>query len=232
MRTIILLLVLIAVGWWSLPWLKQHLPLQFNPFTPLAVTDPPGWMTRYKLKRLAGDPAACLDVMRRAQQAGLVTFSARPAVTGACPLPDPLRIQRFGSVSLSSSFLASCPMAVASTMFVLRSQQRLAQAQPGASLARINHVGSYACRNIYHRTEGRLSEHATADAWDVTGFQLADGQRIEVGKNWTQPESKSALLHQLWQEGCNNFGNALGPDYNAAHAGHFHFGMRGTGYCR
>ncbi|MEZ3498159.1 extensin family protein [Pantoea sp. KPR_PJ] len=232
MRVIILLLVLVAAGWGSLPWLKQHLPPQYNPFRPLAVTDPPGWITRYKLKRLENNPAACLEVMQRAEQAGFVTFSARPAVTGNCPLSNPLRIQRFGKVSLSSSFLASCPMAVASTMYVLRSQQRLEQEQPAVSLKRINHVGSYACRNIYHRAEGRLSEHATADAWDVTGFQLANGQRLEVSKNWTQPETQSALLHLLWREGCNNFGNALGPNYNAAHASHFHFGMRGTGYCR
>ncbi|HAG01764.1 MAG TPA: hypothetical protein DCG59_00550, partial [Leclercia adecarboxylata] len=30
---------------------------------------------------------------------------------------------------------------------------------------------------------------------------------------------------------CGYFGNALGPDYNAAHANHFHLGMRGFGYC-
>ncbi|RPD96386.1 extensin [Candidatus Pantoea deserta] len=232
MRALIVLLILAALGWWSLPWIKQHLPARFNPFTPLAVTDPPGWVTRYKLKRLETHPEACLDVMRRAEQAGYVTFSARPDVTGACPLNHPLRIQRFGSVSLSSSFLASCPMAVASTMYVLRSQRRLQQLQPALSLARINHVGSYACRNIYHRAEGRLSEHASAEAWDVTGFQLRNGERLDVGKNWTEPENKALLLHQLWQEGCNNFGNALGPDYNAAHASHFHFGMRGAGYCR
>nr|MBA2814890.1 transmembrane protein [Candidatus Pantoea persica] len=110
---------------------------------------------------------------------------------GNRPLHNPL--QRFGAVSLSSSFLASCPMAVVSTMYVLRShQQRLALAQPATALVRISHVGSYVCRNIYHRTEGRLSEHA----WDVTGVQLAD-----VGKNWTHPENKAALLHQPWQEG-------------------------------
>ncbi|WP_206614983.1 hypothetical protein, partial [Aureimonas ureilytica] len=86
MRTLVLLIIMTGVGWMSLPWLKQHLPAQFNPFTPLSVTDPPGWMTRLKLKRLQTDPAACLDVMQRAQQAGVVRFSQRPAVTGACPL--------------------------------------------------------------------------------------------------------------------------------------------------
>lgn len=231
MRTLILFLLLIALGWMSLPWLKQHLPPQFNPFTPLAVTDPPGWMTQLKMKRLASDPDACLAVMRRAQQAGWVTFSEQPAVTGNCPLSHPLRIQRFGPVSLSSSFLASCPMAVASTMYALRSRQQTARDMQ-SPLVRITHVGSYACRNIYHRAQGRLSEHATADAWDVTGFQLADGQRLEVSRHWQQPGQKAAMLHTLWRGGCEVFGNALGPDYNTAHASHFHLGMRGAGYCR
>ncbi|MEC8937804.1 MAG: extensin family protein, partial [Pseudomonadota bacterium] len=28
------------------------------------------------------------------------------------------------------------------------------------------------------------------------------------------------------------FGNVLGPEYNAAHADHFHLGMRGFRLCR
>ncbi|WP_312241721.1 extensin family protein [Pantoea sp.] len=232
MRALILLAVLVGIGWWGLPWLKQNLPAQYNPFIPLSVTDPPGWVTRYKLERLQSDPAACLDVMRRAQQAGLVTFREAPAMQGACPLVRPLRVQRFGDVALSSSFLASCPMAVASTMYVLRSNAIAQQSEFHSPLRRINHVGSYACRNIYHRSQGRLSEHASADAWDVTGFQLRNSVRLEVGKNWREPAPASQLLHSLWRNGCDSFGNALGPDYNAAHATHFHLGMRGAGYCR
>ncbi|WP_367143176.1 extensin family protein [Pantoea stewartii] len=231
MRTLVLLIIMTGVGWMSLPWLKQHLPAQFNPFTPLSVTDPPGWMTRLKLKRLQTDPAACLDVMQRAQQAGVVRFSQRPAVTGACPLSGPLRLQNFGPVSLSSSFLASCPMAVAATMYVAYSREQMLHLS-GSDLTRIEHVGSYACRNIYHQATGRLSEHASADAWDITAYQLANGERLVPGKNWQQPGQKSLLLHALWRSCCNFFGNALGPDYNRAHATHFHLGMRGAGYCR
>ena len=40
--------------------------------------------------------------------------------------------------------------------------------------------GSFACRNIYHRQQARRSEHATADALDVSGFRLADGRRVSV----------------------------------------------------
>ena len=65
----------------------------------------------------------------------------------------------------------------------------------------------------------------------ILGHEFA-GVIEKVGKNWQQPDDASAGLHALWQNGCATFGNALGPDYNAAHAGHFHLGMRGAGYCR
>ncbi|ADU68720.1 extensin family protein [Pantoea sp. At-9b] len=232
MRILLLIFLLMLAGWLSLPWLQQHLPPGWNPFTPLAVTDPPGWLTRYKVKRLADDPVACLAVMRQAQQSGKVQFTEVAGIQGACPVAQPLRITGFGDVTLSSSFLASCSLAVVSTMYVWQSQAQLQQAGMRSPLQRITHVGSYACRNIYHRQQGRLSEHATADAWDITGYQLTNGRWLRVENNWQQPQDASVALHALWRNGCANFGNALGPDYNAAHASHFHFGMRGSGYCR
>lgn len=232
MRAIIAIVILALCGWWSFPWLKTHLPAQWNPFTPLAMTDPPGWMMRYKLQRLSRDPAACLAVLESARQQGFIHYRVVPDIQGDCPLEQPLRVSGFGEVTLSSSFLASCPMAVSSTLFVVNSQLALKQAGIDSPLSRIAHVGSYACRNIYHRQQGRLSEHATADAWDISGFQLANGRWLQVGKNWQQPADAAAGLHALWRTGCATFGNALGPDYNAAHAGHFHLGMRGAGYCR
>lgn len=232
MRAFIAIAGLALLGWWGFPWVKVHLPPQWNPFTPLNVSDPPGWMMRYKLARLSGDPAACLSVLRQAREQGQVQFRQAPAINGACSVPQPIRITGFGEVGLSSSFLATCPMAVSSVMFVAHSREALQQAGFQSPLKRITHVGSYACRNIYHRQQGRLSEHATAEAWDVTAFTLADGQTLRVGKNWQQPARSAAGLRALWRNGCATFGNALGPDYNAAHASHFHFGMRGAGYCR
>ncbi|NTV11537.1 MAG: extensin family protein, partial [Zoogloea sp.] len=42
----------------------------------------------------------------------------------------------------------------------------------------IEHYGSFACRNIYPRQDGPLSEHARANALDVAGFTLQDGRHI------------------------------------------------------
>ncbi|MGQ3903288.1 extensin-like domain-containing protein [Mixta calida] len=232
MKGIAIALAIILAVLAGFPWLERHLPSHLNPFAPLSVTDPPGWVTRYKLQRIRHDPAACLAVLERAREAELVSFTQPPPMSGACPLAAPIRIQRFADVRLSSSFLASCPLAVSSTMFVLQADRRARSGPLHSSLRQIEHVGSYACRNIYHRAQGRRSEHATADAWDVTAFRLANGTRISVGRDWRRPGEASDLLHQWFNDSCAWFGNTLGPDYNAAHATHFHLGMRGYGICR
>lgn len=223
-----ILLLLVAIT----PWFAKNLPSAWNPFTPLQVTDSPTFVTRYKLQRLAGDPQACLAVLQQARQQGYLSFSQPAPTSGTCPLPAPIRVQRFGDVRLSSSFLASCSLAVSSTMFVTQTVKPLAAAELGSPLVRIDHLGSYACRNIYHRAEGRLSEHATADALDMSGFRLANGQQIGVLKTWSRQGNDAQWLHQIFQQSCRFYGNSIGPDYNAAHANHFHLGMRGRGFCR
>ncbi|MCL2900073.1 extensin-like domain-containing protein [Brenneria tiliae] len=231
MRGLLVVLVILGALIALAPWIQGHLPPGYDPFSPLSVDDPPTLVTRFKLRRLADDPAACLAALRQAQDKGRVTFSLPGDIDGQCPLSSPVRVQRFGTVTLSSGFLASCPLALSSTMFV--TQAAIPQAQRlGATLARIDHLGSFACRNIYHRPEGRLSEHATADAWDISAFRLADGRRISVLNQWRATDERGDYLRATFEQSCAFFGNALGPEYNAAHANHFHLGMRGFGVCR
>ncbi|KGA38695.1 extensin-like domain-containing protein [Pectobacterium odoriferum] len=213
------------------PWIQRQLPPGYDPLSPLSVDDPPTFITRLKMKSVANDPEACRAVLKQAQESGRLRFSEANDINGQCPVASPVRIQSFGAVTLSSSFLASCPLALSSTMFV--SQVAMPQAQSlGTSLARIDHMGSYACRNVYHRPEGRLSEHATADAWDIAAFRLSDGRQISVLNQWSEADDRGSYLRTTFRESCRFFGNSLGPEYNAAHANHFHFGMRGFGVCR
>lgn len=224
---VMVLLVMLAAGGWAL-W---TLPPQYNPFAPLTLDEPPTVVTRYKLRQLANHPQECAALLAQAQARGMISWRAQADSTGRCPLSKVVRVTRFGTVSLSSSFLASCPLAVRTAMFIHRAAPGAMQVQ-GSALVRIDHVGSYACRNIYHRAQGRRSEHATADALDISGFRFADGQRITVEKGWGAAGTTSRVLRGLFQESCAFYGNALGPEYNAAHAGHFHLGINGFGLCR
>lgn len=232
MRLLACLLVLALLLTVLAPRIQPLLPPGYDPFAPLSVNDPPTFITRFKLNRLAADPPACLAALERASAAGRISFSLAPDTTGPCPLLLPVRVRGFGPIGLSSSFLASCPLALSSAMFVGQVAAPLAAKDLHAPLARIDHLGSYACRNIYHRRQGRLSEHAGAEALDIAGFTLADGRRIAVLQQWRRQDAAGRYLREVFARSCGYFGNALGPDYNAAHANHFHFGMHGFGVCR
>lgn len=216
------LLALMLVGY-------RYLPSYYNPFAPLQLSDPPGRITQFKLRRLS--PSACAALLAQANQQRLVTSVAVANSGGDCPLTDVVRVRDFGVVKLSSSFLASCPLALSSALFIEQQARPLTERFTGQPLVQIDHLGSYACRNIYNRADARRSEHASAEALDLSAFRLADGQRVTVLNGWRQPETQPWLRAML-SASCGYYGNGLGPEYNAAHANHFHLGMRGFGLCR
>nr|WP_269837469.1 extensin family protein [Enterobacter cloacae] len=207
----------------------RWLPSYYNPFTPLTLDDPPGRITQYKLRRLT--PEACSSLLAQANQRNLIRTQAVADSGGECPLSDVVRVRDFGPVSLNGSFLATCPLALSSALFVSQQARPLTKRFTGSELTRIEHLGSFACRNIYHRPDARRSEHATAEALDIAAFRLANGEHVTVLKGWKSAKTQP-WLKALLAASCGYYGNGLGPEYNAAHASHFHLGMRGFGLCR
>lgn len=101
----------------------------------------------------------------------------------------------------------------------------------GSPLARIETMGSYSCRNVAG-TE-RRSAHARAEAIDVSAFVLADGRRVVVKRDWHSGDAATRdFLRVVHKSACKRFGTVLGPDYNAAHADHFHLEGTGGVFCR
>lgn len=208
-------------------WLD--VPPRWNPWAPLDVRDEPNLLTSYKLSRLQDDPELCDQALRTSS----LRFShqADSAPDAKCPLTNTLRIQG-GDVALSSSFLASCPLAVAYALFDIHALQPAAEQVFGTKVTQIDHLGSFACRNVYNRAEGRLSQHAAANALDIDGFRLADGRRISVLKDWKTEGDDGRFLGMVRDGACKNFNTVLSPDYNAAHRNHFHLDMGGWRVCR
>ncbi|WP_226478461.1 extensin family protein [Pseudomonas sp. MWU16-30323] len=216
----------LLVGVWR-GWVP--LPDDWNPWAPLDVRASPNLLTRFKLGRLQDDPALCDQVLKTS---GLrVTHQADSPADAACPLRNTLRVQG-AEVGLSSRFLATCPLAVAFALFERHSLQPAAQAVFGQAVTRVDHLGSFACRNIYNRAEGRLSQHASANALDIAGFRLADGRTINVLKDWPGDGESARFLRQVRDGACKDFNVVLSPDYNAAHRNHFHLDMGRWWVCR
>ena len=229
MRIFLLVLLLCAAAVMAVWRGWVDVPPQWNPWAPLDVQVEPNLLTPFKLARLKDDPALCdlalgSSSLRYSRQA-----DSDPSAR--CPLQNTLRIQG-GDIALSSSFLASCPLAVAYALFDIHTLQPAAQTVFGQRVARIDHLGSFACRNIYDRANSRLSQHATANALDIAGFRLADGQRINLLKDWSDEGDKGRFLRLVRDGACKNFSTVLGPEYNAAHRDHFHLDMGLWQVCR
>ena len=204
------------------------LPPQWNPWAPLDVRADPNFLTRYKLMRLRDDPPLCDQVL---STSGLRVARQADSPDAKCPLTHTLRVQG-GEVALSSSFLASCRLAVSFALFERHALQPAAQAIYGQSVSRVDHLGSFACRNVYGRENGRRSQHASADALDIAGFRLADGRAINVLKDWPKDNQDAKFLRQVRQGACDTFSVVLSPDYNAAHRNHFHLDVGPWSVCR
>ena len=227
-KTLSVLLVLVgafALAVWR-GWVPM--PAEWNPWAPLDVAATPNVLTRYKLMRLRADAQLCDQALATS---GLRVNRQADSPDATCPLLNTLRIQG-GEVALSSSFLASCPLAVTFALFERHALQPAAQAIYGQAVARVDHLGSFACRNVYGRENARRSQHASADALDIAGFRLADGRTISVLKDWPRDNRDAQFLRQVRDGGCGLFSVVLSPDYNAAHHNHFHVDVGPWSVCR
>jgi hypothetical protein len=224
---LLVLLILIGgvVGVWR-GWLQM--PPQWNPWAPLDVKATPNLLTRYKLARLRDDSRLCEQALG---SSGLRVTPQADSPDGKCPLIGAMRVQG-GDVALSSSFLASCRLAVSFALFEHHALQPAAQAVYGQAVTRVDHLGSFACRNVYGREDGRRSQHASANALDIAGFRLADGRSISVLKDWPKDNKDAQFLRQVRDGACGLFSVVLSPDYNAAHRNHFHVDVGPWWVCR
>lgn len=206
------------------------IPNRFNPFAPLRIAEDVNWLTRLKLSRLERDRRQCLAVLDESP----VSHRSVPdrASEDGCGLSNAVEVSR-SSVDLSGTFTATCPLTVAWALFEQHVLLPAARDHLGQEIVRVTHFGTYACRNINHRAGGRRSEHATANAIDIAGFVLANGQQITVKDDWAGGDRRqTAFLRALRDGACRFFDVVLSPDYNEAHHDHFHFDMGSYRACR
>ncbi|MBW8783112.1 MAG: extensin family protein [Novosphingobium sp.] len=218
-RSALALLFWGALTLFARAWLAAH--PQDNPWAPLSLTDPPGWATARKLVRLRGDPAECRAVLARSG----IAFTALPAVgEGECRRADRVQLAD-GAAAVAfrpSTPEATCALDAGLVLWLRNSVEPAAQRLLGSRVVALEHYGTTACRHIRGSDSGGWSEHATGNAIDVAGFDLADGRRITVDHDWSSSGPAQAFLHRIRHGACGVFGTVLSPDYNAAHADHFH----------
>jgi hypothetical protein len=224
-RIVLLLLLVLAGAWIAYACFKPR--PEDLPWTPLSLDQPIGAMTGRKLTALTADPARCMALLT---EAGL-KFQRMPPHEGACPVQDAVRLRSSQDMlSLSPASVApACPVVAGLALWQWRAVAPVAHRLFNASVVKIHHYGSFACRRMYGRETGAWSEHASADAIDVSGFTLSDGTEISVARDWSSDGKKGEFLHAVRDEACRLFSTVLSPDYNAQHQDHFHLDQADRG---
>lgn len=180
------------------------------------------------------DSRICLARLRSAA----VQYTTLPnqSFGGGCSTIDTIKLLDFGTPATNLGAM-TCPLAANFAAWAQHAVAPAARAYLGSEVVKIETFGTYNCRNVNGGRSGRLSEHAFGNAVDISGFVLKDGRRITVLNGWSGNSDERAFLRRLHQSACKRFGTVLGPDYNGAHANHFHFDMGktmkdGSSFCR
>lgn len=223
-----LLLLMLGAGFVYAVW-RGHvdIPGEWNPWAPLDIRETPNLLTPFKLERLQHSRSLCEQTL---ETSGL-DYTALPDSTpqAGCPVENAVRV-RGSAVRFNAPFMATCPLAAAYALFERHGLQPAAEEVFGQPVVRVDHFGSFACRNIAR--SNRRSQHASANALDLAGFRLADGTRITVARDWNGDGDKARFLRAVKAAACDAFRITLSPEYNAAHHDHFHVDMGGFGLCR
>ena len=217
------LLLFAAVAMAARGWMLDN--PQHDPWAPLELAHPMGWATGTKLAALRDDVEACRAVLTR----GDVAFEALPpSGEGQCLRAD--RTALGGDYITPAAPQMTCPVATAFQLWLRHGVEPAAEELLGSPLVRIEHMGTYSCRRIYGQESGSWSEHSTGNAIDIGAFVLEDGRRISLLGDWDGEGEEAEFLRVVRDSACGLFGTVLSPDYNAAHADHFHFDQEVRGF--
>ena len=170
------------------------------------------------------DDAACLT---RIKELGLHFEPLPPLSEGACGAARPLKVSRLADdIAVEPPATMVCGMAEAlaqwSRVVVVPEAKRLLSARAKAIA-----IGtSYQCRTRNHIPGAKLSEHAFANAVDVSGIVFHDHASVTIGTPAADtPEARYALAIQTGA--CPSFHTVLGPGSDVEHGNHLHLDLRG-----
>jgi hypothetical protein len=206
------------------------LPNGWNPIAPLRVKDDITLLTMWKLERTLRTPDLCYTALEEvAQTVRLPDFKENES----CTILDQVELRRVGDADVKP-FKTRCQVALRLAMWERDGIQPAAIKHFESPIGQIEHYSSYSCREMRtsNGSTGRMSTHAAAEAIDISGFILEDGQQITLKSGWNGTEREAAFLRDVRDSACKWFKLTLSPDYNSLHADHFHLQHEGWGSCR
>ncbi|OWJ78212.1 extensin-like domain-containing protein [Haematobacter genomosp. 1] len=154
-------------------------------------------------------------------------------ITG-CGIPEAVEVTAVDGVQLSQPAMVDCPTATALDQWV-RTALKPAVGRQGGGVKSLQIAGTYACRPRNNLAGGKISEHGRGKAVDVAAVVLANGQALNVARDWGRGQA-GQILKTAHSKACGIFGTTLGPGSDGYHEDHLHFDTavrrNGSAYCR
>lgn len=196
------------------------LPRKYDPFALPDLDETPHWLTQMQLKLVDADVGNCAFALART---GLsIRLKPSKGQGTSCEIERPVTLDKLSRATIRAED-TRCNIAARLYMWEKHALQPAALRIFKEPVAEILHFGSYSCRTI--AGSSHMSEHAQANAFDISGFRLKSGKLISVLNHWPNTSAESKFLHAARDSACDYFNLTLSPDYNAAHKDHFHVDM-------
>jgi hypothetical protein len=150
---------------------------------------------------------------------------------GGCGAPAPIDVRSVAGVRITPSATLTCAMAAGLHDWLTEAVQPAARRRVGKEVVEIRNASSYACRRRNNSRTGKLSEHARANALDISDFVFRKTAQASVGGDWggimtsLGLSGRGSFLESVRRSSCAYFNTVLGPGSDAAHKDHFHLDM-------
>ncbi|MCZ6859480.1 MAG: extensin family protein [Alphaproteobacteria bacterium] len=153
----------------------------------------------------------------------------RKYTKGKCGYEGAVRVTRIGDATLDGTAVITWPMAVRLEEWLRTEVQPNAMRLFGRPITSLRVSSSYDCRMV--KSKRVLSQHAYANAIDISRLFLAGGREIRILGTWNTKGAFSTFLHRIGKAACGIFPVALTPDFDYQHRHHFHLDSGRSNYC-
>jgi hypothetical protein len=155
-----------------------------------------------------------------------------------CGAPAALKVSHIAGVAIVPEAELTCDMSEALHGWISSSLIPAARQNLKRQLVKINNASAYVCRRRNNAATGKLSEHAKANALDISTLGFDDGSSINIKGDWSGLKqilgvsTQGIFLRRIRSDACIRFTTVLGPGSDPYHGDHFHVDVarRKNGY--
>jgi hypothetical protein len=202
-----------------------------RPADPAVVDDKPDGAAATAMEPAAPDqppaPTACRLGLTEA-----IAIAPSVASIGACGGDDLVRLEAVvlpdrRRVAVKPAAILRCDMAAAVADWIRTDMAPLA-ASLDSALGELDNFDSFSCRGRNRVVSAKLSEHGRANALDIRGIKLINGQMLSLTDRDVARDVREKVLASV----CGRFTTVLGPGSDGYHENHIHLDLaeRHNGY--